>query len=69
MATEFKPLAFDDGANITVRIGSEPYEVTALDIQPVGIEFEYYDAFQNKTFRVFRPWHMVSSITQTLTGA
>lgn len=66
MATEIKPLVFDDGANVEIRIGgsSAVIAATALDFQESGIMYEYDDNSVSK--RVFRPWSTALSVTQNL---
>lgn len=67
MATELKPLVFDDGADLVVRVSGQSVNINAetLDIQEGGVMFEYTD--NGVTSRVFRPWNMVVSITQVVT--
>lgn len=66
MATEIKPLVFDDGANVEIRIGGSTTVIaaTALDFQESGIMYEYDDNGVSK--RVFRPWSTALSVTQNL---
>lgn len=66
MATEIKPLVFEDGVDIEIRFpGSSTVTVaTAIDFHEGGVMYEHFDTNFNQTRRVFRPWATISSITQ-----
>jgi hypothetical protein len=67
MATEFKPLVFDDGVDVVISFPgtSTTHTATAIDMKAHGVTYEYVDQSLG-LLRVFRPWNTVSRIHQVV---
>jgi hypothetical protein len=66
MATEFKPISFEDDVDVAVTLtNGSTHTATAIDFQEHGLMFEYVDPNQGAR-RMFRAWGAVAHVVQVV---
>jgi hypothetical protein len=61
--TQFKPMSFEEGINVTVTSTSGfIYAATSIEIQEPGVMLDFLDNTTPK--RVLVPWSRIASVSQ-----